>query len=54
MYPQLIHDAQLGTDVYQQTGTIVTREIPTDLELLFDLAQERRDKRRSRWGQSQH
>ncbi|MCT3584507.1 NAD(P)/FAD-dependent oxidoreductase [Levilactobacillus brevis] len=41
LYPQLIHDAQLGTDVYQQTGTIVTREIPTDLELLFDLAQER-------------
>ncbi|WP_125762503.1 NAD(P)/FAD-dependent oxidoreductase [Levilactobacillus mulengensis] len=42
LFPELMHDAQLGTDVYQQTGTIVTREVPTDLETLFDLAQERR------------
>lgn len=42
LFPELVYDAQLGTDVYQQTGTIVTREIPTDLETLFDLAQERR------------
>lgn len=41
LFPELIHRAQLGTDVYQQTGTIVTREVPTDLETLFDLAQER-------------
>jgi len=42
LYPELIHDAQLGTEVYQQTGTIVTREEATDLETLFALAQERR------------
>ncbi|WP_203641226.1 NAD(P)/FAD-dependent oxidoreductase [Levilactobacillus andaensis] len=42
LYPELIHDAQLGTEVYQQTGTIVTREVPTDLEVLYQLAQERR------------
>ena len=41
LYPQLIHDAHLGTDVYQQTGTIVTREVPTDLEALADLAVKR-------------
>ncbi len=42
LYPELIHDAQLGTDVYQQTGTIVTREDEADLETLFALAQDRR------------
>jgi len=42
LYPQLIHDAQLGTEVYQQTGTIVTREAEPDLEALYDLAEQRR------------
>lgn len=42
LYPELMHDAQLGTEVYQQTGTIVTREAAVDLEVLADLAQERR------------
>lgn len=43
LYPQLIHDAQLGTDVYQQTGTIVTRAAVPDLEALYALAQKRRE-----------
>lgn len=43
LYPQLIHDAQIGTDVYQQTGTIVTRETTPDLETLYALAQKRRE-----------
>ncbi|WP_125546109.1 NAD(P)/FAD-dependent oxidoreductase [Levilactobacillus lindianensis] len=42
LYPELIHDAKLGTAVYQQTGTIVTRSDDSDLEALFALAQERR------------
>lgn len=42
LFPELMRRAQLGTDVYQQTGTIVTREVPTDLETLVDLAHERR------------
>ncbi|GEO68227.1 NAD(P)/FAD-dependent oxidoreductase [Levilactobacillus acidifarinae] len=41
LYPQLVHDAQLGTEVYQQTGTIVTRAALPDLEALDALAQER-------------
>lgn len=42
LYPELIHDAKLGTAVYQQTGTIVTRSDDSDLEALFALAQKRR------------
>lgn len=41
LYPQLIHDTQIGTAVYQQTGTIVTREAQPDLEILHDLAVDR-------------
>lgn len=42
LYPQLVHDARLGTEVYQQTGTIVTRAALPDLEALDALAQKRR------------
>ncbi len=37
-YPKLIADAKLGPNVYQQTGTIVTRKQPDDLESLYQEA----------------
>lgn len=38
-YRKLVTDANLGTNVYQQTGTIVTRKDPNDLDSLFQEAE---------------
>lgn len=35
LYPTLVHDAQLSTQAYQQTGTIVTRKNHDDLLALY-------------------
>ncbi|WP_283678732.1 FAD-dependent oxidoreductase [Lentilactobacillus sp. Marseille-Q4993] len=40
-YSELVRDAKLGKDVYQQTGTIVTRKEPEKLTELYALANER-------------
>lgn len=41
LLPQLVMDANLGADVYQQTGTIVTRKDHADLLRLYTEAQRR-------------
>ncbi|MFC6181216.1 NAD(P)/FAD-dependent oxidoreductase [Lactiplantibacillus daowaiensis] len=42
LYPEIVADTQMGYSVYQQAGTIVTREDPADLEALYQLALQRR------------
>ncbi|MEJ4442849.1 FAD-dependent oxidoreductase [Enterococcus faecium] len=42
LYPEIVADTQMGYSVYQQAGTVVTRENPDDLQALYDLALERR------------
>ncbi|VDG31030.1 oxidoreductase [Lactobacillus plantarum JDM1] [Lactiplantibacillus mudanjiangensis] len=44
LYPEIVADTQMGYSVYQQAGTIVTREDPADLEDLYQLALARRQK----------
>ncbi|WP_318766227.1 NAD(P)/FAD-dependent oxidoreductase [Lactiplantibacillus carotarum] len=41
LYPEIVRDTQMGYSVYQQAGTIVTRENPADLQALYELATER-------------
>ncbi|ETY74324.1 NAD(P)/FAD-dependent oxidoreductase [Lactiplantibacillus fabifermentans] len=42
LYPEIVADTQMGYSVYQQAGTIVTRENPDDLQALYDLAVARK------------
>jgi len=42
LYPEIVQATQMGYSVYQQAGTIVTRQAPADLDALYDLALERR------------
>lgn len=41
LIPELVHDAQLGSEVYEQTGTIVTRKSSEDLKALYTEAKEK-------------
>ncbi|WP_047999681.1 NAD(P)/FAD-dependent oxidoreductase [Lactiplantibacillus herbarum] len=42
LYPEIVDATQMGYSVYQQAGTIVTRENPDDLQALYYLANERK------------
>ncbi|RRK10867.1 FAD-binding oxidoreductase [Lactiplantibacillus garii] len=42
LYPKIVADTQMGYSVYQQSGTVVTREDPAALEALYQLAVERK------------